>query len=87
MTTIGKMVFLNCSALKTITIPASVTYIGWETFSGCEMLETIVLENPVGWQYTSYGTVYNIPESYFTDPIGTALLLIWNFSDYDLERK
>ena len=32
---------MSCTSLKTITIPASVTYLGYSVFTGCSSLQTI----------------------------------------------
>ena len=41
MTAIGPRAFLNCSSLKSITIPESVMAIGDSAFEGCSSLESI----------------------------------------------
>lgn len=41
MTSIGDEVFSVCTSLKSITIPASVTWIGNYTFYGCTGLTTV----------------------------------------------
>ena len=38
---IGQLAFVNCTKLKTITIPKNVKYIGKNAFSGCTELTTI----------------------------------------------
>ena len=35
--------FYGCSSLTSITIPESVTMIGWNTFSGCTGLTSIIV--------------------------------------------
>ena len=44
MTTMGERAFDSCAKLKTITIPASVTMLGYMCFSGCSSLETFYQE-------------------------------------------
>ena len=41
MTSIGEVAFYNCSSLREITIPASVTYIGSAAFQFCSSLSEI----------------------------------------------
>ena len=41
---IGKVAFISCSALTSVTIPNSVTSIGYGAFYACESLETIVFD-------------------------------------------
>lgn len=41
MVSIGDNTFLNCTSLKTVTIPAKVKKIGKQAFSGCRKLKTI----------------------------------------------
>ena len=44
MTSIGDYAFYGCSALKSITIPKSVTSIGKHAFACCNSFESIVVE-------------------------------------------
>ena len=47
MTRIGDYAFSGCSGLTSITIPNSVTVIGWEAFCGCSSLTSITIPNSV----------------------------------------
>ena len=47
VTTIGDIVFLSCSNLKSIVIPDSVTTIGDYAFSGCTSLTSVTIPNSV----------------------------------------
>ena len=47
VTSIGERAFSNCTALTSVTIPASVTSIGEAAFEGCDLAEVIsLIENP-----------------------------------------
>ena len=43
ITTIGSNAFLNCSNLRSITLPSSITSIGNQSFMGCTSLKSIIL--------------------------------------------
>lgn len=45
MTIIGKQAFYNCSGLKTVTIPESISIIEADTFSGCTGIKSLFLSN------------------------------------------
>ena len=42
---IGKNAFLNCTGLKKITLPASITSIGSSDFQGCKKLGTVTIKS------------------------------------------
>lgn len=44
MTTIGELAFLNCTSLRNITIPGSVTSIGKDAFGNCTSLSSTYFE-------------------------------------------
>lgn len=46
---IGEYDFMNCSSLRSITLPDSVTGIGEEAFRGCSSLESIKLSDNLKW--------------------------------------
>lgn len=66
---LGERVFENCTALKKIIIPTSVTYIGWNAFYGCSNLETVVLPEGLtyigssAFSYCKKLTSINLPSS------------------------
>ena len=43
---LGAFVFYNCLGLRTVTIPASVTSIGWSCFSGCTNITKVTCYAP-----------------------------------------
>ena len=43
----GDFAFIDCSSLTSITIPNSVTSIGYRVFEGCESLTSIAIPNSV----------------------------------------
>ncbi|MDE7121033.1 MAG: leucine-rich repeat protein, partial [Oscillospiraceae bacterium] len=61
--------FLNCSSLKSITIPDSAASIGGSAFSGCSSLESITILNADCEIYDSESTIsdtaviYGYPDS------------------------
>ena len=44
VTTIGDGAFMNCTALKTITLPEKVSTIGLDAFRGCSAMNKIVIK-------------------------------------------
>ena len=44
---IGTKFFYNCTALKSITLPATITMIGEKTFMNCSALETVTANGPL----------------------------------------
>lgn len=51
---IGERAFDNCWSLTSLTIPATVTSIGEDVCSSCSDLESVIFEDPTGWE-DSYG--------------------------------
>ena len=49
VTAIGRRAFYNCSGLYCVTIPASVTRIGEESFMGCESLTDVNITDLSSW--------------------------------------
>ena len=49
---LGNSVFKGCSVLTSVTIPSSVTVIGWNAFEGCSGLTSLIIPSSV----TSIGT-------------------------------
>ena len=59
VTRIGKMAFANCTALKEIAIPSSITAMGEKSFSGCTSLSSVKIED--GAQAIGSQTFYGDP--------------------------
>ena len=57
--TIGQQAFEHCSALKSITLPASLQAIGYGAFNGCSALDTITL--PASVQTIGQSAFNNCP--------------------------
>jgi len=72
---IREKAFLNCKDLTVITIPASVTDIGYEAFSGCNASLTIHPDNPV------YAVGNGKPAMKIKSACGQAGKLEWSFAD------
>ena len=49
ITSIASYAFYNCQGLKKITLPKSLTYIGFKAFAGCANLTDVVFEDASGW--------------------------------------
>ena len=56
ITSIGDYCFNYCSALETITIPDTVTYLGQYTFGGCTNLTNAILPTNSEFTIINYGT-------------------------------
>ena len=86
MTWIGEMVFGNCTNLKNVTIPNSVTSIGSSAFSDCTSLISITLPDSVkeicssAFSGCTSLTSITIPES-VTDIYGSAFEGCTNLTD------
>ena len=50
--------FYGCSSLKSITIPANVTSIQTNAFTGCTSLVSAIFENPRGWSEYAVGKLF-----------------------------
>ena len=81
---IANYAFRDC-ALKTITLPGSVAYIGEEAFSGCTNLEKVFVENPKMWKKGT-GPLDYIPTASLSDPIKAAETLTQTYVDKQLRR-
>ncbi len=84
MTTIGHFAFNNCTSLKTIKIPSSVTTIGNETFSNCEALTSVTFADAskltsIGNSAFSYCTNLSAVYASKNDALAAALSEIGTF--------
>lgn len=50
----GDAFYFNCENVKSITIPASVEFIGAHAFYNCDALKNAKFEDPVGWSSDGY---------------------------------
>ncbi len=72
--TIPDNAFYDCSGLTSVTIPGSVTSIGYNAFSGCSSLTSA---GPVGGEYDyKFGWENNIPDRAFVGCSGLASVTI-----------
>jgi hypothetical protein len=64
--------------LTSVTIPASVTSIGYQAFRGCSGLTSVTFANPNGWRYSASATSVvgtEFPASLLSDPSTAATYL------------
>ena len=63
ITSIGDMAFQNCRKLASFTLPDTVTSLGAEdsmlVFDGCSLINTITINNNVGYAFDEYGVLYS----------------------------
>ena len=85
--------FSDCSALKNLSIPLSVEYIGAYAFFNREKIEAIEITPVKGWvifhdePWVVSGAPSNVPISVLQDPAETAYSLAGDFSKYAWERR
>ena len=87
LTSIGYMAFSDCTALKSITIPATVKLIDNYAFQGCNALESVTFECTEGWRYfrlitDTEGTAVDV-----TVPADNARYLLRTYRDYEWRRS
>ena len=79
VTSIGDDAFNGCSALTSVTIPASVTSIGERAFQGCKSLTSVVI--PEGVTEISYGAFQGCSSmTSVTIPEGVTFIGDWAFN-------
>jgi hypothetical protein len=64
VTTIGAAAFRGCSALTSVTIPASVTSIGDQAFAGCTALDSVDISDLKAWCSIEFYTQSSNPCSH-----------------------
>ncbi len=57
VTRVEEFAFQNCTAVKSVIIPSTVTFIGWGAFNGCTAMESIFI--PASVREIEYGAFYN----------------------------
>ena len=65
VTKIGDAAFKNNTALKSITLPASITAIGGSAFSGCDNLTSVFVSDLTSWLGISFGSNTANPLFYY----------------------
>jgi hypothetical protein len=65
-----------------VTIPESVTRIGYNAFYRCETLTSVIFENTSGWNYSDYSDCTNGTEIDVTDEEQNAINLTDRYKKY-----
>ena len=83
LTSIGDYyAFSGCTGLTSVTIPDSVTKIGYDAFYGCDSLTSVIFENTSGWNYSNYSDGTNGTEIDVTDAVQNATYLTDTYCGY-----
>ncbi len=68
-TQINQFTFMNCSGLASITVPASVTTVGYNAFLYCDNLSAVVISSLSAWASISFETYSSTNPLYYANKL------------------
>ena len=83
---IADSAFYGCTRLASITIPNSVTSIGYWAFSGCGSLTNVTFKNTNGWKVTKGRETQTLQSSSLSNVYTAARYLTSDYYGYIWER-